>query len=237
MIYYSCITYTKLHIHGKQNVWPGQMTSNSNQKKSAICPCPRFPAFHSLLVDLCAQRAAQRLVQYVFLHAIQPTQTIHFLRSLATWLGFSCCFRLFQCHVFGDASSFANCCKPVLLWKTITVWSTHKQIHCQSNGVWDRNGVPSEWPSSFSGFLQYYFSRRLCREREDGYEIPCRCWWLASAGVPGGWKGGWRKSPICEVLQVEDWWKTSRCWVISTPDLSSWYLRVEKYKLNQLIIE
>lgn len=89
MIYYSCITYTKLHIHGKQNVWPGQMTSNSNQKKSAICPCPRFPAFHSLLVDLCAQRAAQRLVQYVFLHVIQPTQTIHFLRSLATSLGWN----------------------------------------------------------------------------------------------------------------------------------------------------
>lgn len=55
MIYYSCITYTKLHIHGKQNVWPGQMTSNSNQKKSAICPCPRFPAKRAFGGCMCSK--------------------------------------------------------------------------------------------------------------------------------------------------------------------------------------
>lgn len=99
-----------------------------------------------------------------------------------SFLAVACDFTgVFLLISFISMSCFWGCFFFCKLLQTCAVVKNHhrlehsQQIHCQSNGVWDRNGVPSEWPSSFSGFLQYYFSRRLCREREDGYEIPCRC--------------------------------------------------------------
>ena len=55
------------------------MTSNSNLKfyDLPICSSSRGVRW----VDLCAQRAAQRLVQCVFPQAIQQTQAIHFLQD------------------------------------------------------------------------------------------------------------------------------------------------------------
>lgn len=101
------------------------MTSTSNLKVLRFARVLVFPR-NALLVDVCAQRAAQRLVQYVFLHVIQPTQTIHFLRSLATSLGFSCWFRLFQCHVF-VCFFFCCCCNRAV------VKNHHRLEHSQTS--------------------------------------------------------------------------------------------------------
>ena len=104
------------------------MTSNSNLKASAICRSASFSRVSRAFGGFMCSKGGPEVSAICVSTCDSADTNNSFLAVACDFTGLkSCWFLLFQCHVFGDASSFANCCKPVLLFFTITVWSTHKQ--------------------------------------------------------------------------------------------------------------